>query len=96
LAFTLAGNFRWNITLSAIVRLFTYGSIAIALLVLRKRNPGADAFRLPGGPVLAVVAILFCVVLLLHAPLSNSTVVAATAAAAALNWALVRKRSTVA
>jgi hypothetical protein len=46
--------------------------------------------------VLAVVAILFCVVLLLHAPLSNSTVVAATAAAAALNWALVRKRSTVA
>ncbi|HEX4379431.1 MAG TPA: APC family permease [Candidatus Acidoferrum sp.] len=96
LAFTLAGNFRWNITLSAIVRLFTYGSIAIALLVLRKRNPGADAFRLPGGPVLAVVAILFCIVLLLHAPLSNSTVVAATAAAAALNWALVRKRSTVA
>jgi basic amino acid/polyamine antiporter, APA family len=92
-AFTLAGNFRWNITLSAIVRLFTYGSIAIALLLLRKRNPGADAFRLPGGPVLAVVAILFCVVLLVRAPLSNTTVVAATAVAAALNWLLVRKRT---
>jgi basic amino acid/polyamine antiporter, APA family len=91
LAFTLAGNFRWNITLSAIVRLFTYGSIAIALLILRKRSPGADAFRLPGGPVLAIAAILFCVVLLVRAPLSNSTVVLATASVAALNWALVRK-----
>jgi len=93
LAFTLAGNFRWNITLSAIVRLFTYGSIAISLLILRKRNPGADAFRLPGGAVLAIVAILFCFVLLVRAPLSNTTVVVATAAAAALNWALVRKRT---
>jgi len=93
LAFTLMGNFRWNITLSAIVRLFTYGSIAIALLLLRKRNPGADAFRLPAGPVLAVAAILFCLVLLVRAPLSNTTVVVATAAAAALNWALVRKRT---
>jgi len=96
LAFTLMGNFRWNITLSAIVRLFTYGSIAIALLLLRRRNPGADAFRLPGGPVLAVVAILFCLVLLVRAPLSNTTVVVATAAAAALNWALVRKRTAAA
>jgi len=94
LAFTLAGNFRWNITLSAIVRLFMYASIAIALLILRKRNPGADAFRLPAGRVLAIVAILFCVVLLVRAPLSNSTVVVATAAVAASNWALVRKRTT--
>jgi APA family basic amino acid/polyamine antiporter len=93
LAFTLMGNFRWNITLSAIVRLFTYGSIAIALLLLRKRNPGADASRLPAGPVLAVAAILFCLVLLVRAPLSNTTVVVATAAAATLNWALVRKRT---
>jgi basic amino acid/polyamine antiporter, APA family len=93
LAFTLVGNFRWNITLSAIVRLFMYGSIAIALLILRKRNPEADAFRLPGGPGLAIVAILFCVVLLARAPLSNTTVVLATAAAAALNWVLVRKRT---
>lgn len=64
LAFTLVGNFRWNITLSAIVRLFTYSSVAIALLVLRKRTPDANAFRLPAGKALAIVAILFCVVLL--------------------------------
>lgn len=95
LGFTLWGNFRWNITLSAIVRLFAYGAIAVALLILRKRSPDADAFRLPGGPVLAVVAILFCIVLLVRAPLSNSTVVMATAAAATLNWALVRNRPAI-
>jgi basic amino acid/polyamine antiporter, APA family len=92
LTFTLAGNFRWNITLSAIVRLFTYASIAVALLVLRKRAPQADAFRLPMGKFFAVVAILFCVVLLARAPLSNSTVVLATAGVAAMNWALVRNK----
>src|ERR1700687_5905669 len=93
LVFTLAGSFRWNITLSAIARLFTYSSVALALLVLRRRQPQADAFRLPAGKVLAVVAILFCVVLLVRSPLSNSSVVFVTAALAATNWAAVRKRA---
>ena len=39
LAFTLSGNFRWNITLSAIVRLFAYGSIAVALSHFAKAQP---------------------------------------------------------
>src|SRR5579863_5513417 len=90
LTFTLVGNFRWNITLSAIVRLFTYSSVAIALLVLRKRTPGANAFRLPAGKPLAIVAILFCVVLLARTPLSNSTAVLITAALATANWVAVR------
>jgi amino acid transporter len=90
LAFTLWGNFRWNITLSAIARLFTYSSVAIALLVLRRRAPNADAFRLPGGRALAVVAILFCVVLLVRAPMSSSGVVIATVLLATVNWAAVR------
>jgi APA family basic amino acid/polyamine antiporter len=92
LAFTLAGTFRWNVTLSAIARLFTYSSVAIALLVLRRRQPQADAFRLPGGRVLAMLAIVFCVVLLVRAPLSNSSVVIVAAALAAINWAVVRNR----
>jgi basic amino acid/polyamine antiporter, APA family len=92
LVFTLWGNFRWNITLSAIARLFTYSSVAIALLILRRNKPQADAFRLPAGKVLAVAAILFCVVLLARAPLSNSWVVLATAVLATMNWAAVRKR----
>jgi basic amino acid/polyamine antiporter, APA family len=92
LAFTLWGNFRWNITLSAIARLFTYSSVAVALLILRRRQPGANAFRLPAGKPLAVLAILFCLGLLLHAPRTNSWVVLATATLAAVNWAVVRNR----
>jgi APA family basic amino acid/polyamine antiporter len=95
LVFTLAGNFRWNITLSAIARLFTYGSIAMVLLVLRRRRPQADAFRLPAGKVLAVLAISFCVVLLVRSPLSNSSLVVVTAMLAATNWVAVRRREPV-
>ena len=91
MAFTLWGNFRWNITLSAIARLFTYSSVAIALLILRRKQPDASAFRLPAGKVFAVLAILFCLVLLLRAPLSNSWAVLVTAALAAMNWAAVRQ-----
>ena len=92
LAFTLWGNFRWNITLSAIARLFTYSSIAIALMVLRRRQPGANAFRLPAGTFLAVIAIAFCMVLFAHAPLSNSSVVVVTILLAGINYAVVRNR----
>jgi basic amino acid/polyamine antiporter, APA family len=90
LTFTLWGNFRWNITLAAITRLFTYSSVAIALLILRRKQPQATAFRLPAGKVLAVLAILFCVVLLARTPLSNSWAVIATVGLAAMNWAAVR------
>lgn len=90
LGFTLAGNFRWNITLSAVARLFTYGSVAIALLILRKRRPYADAFRLPAGRVLAAGAMVFCVVLLVRAPFSNSLVLVITVVLAAINWRVTR------
>jgi len=56
-------------------------------------TPRADAFRLPAGKLLAIAAILFCIVLLARAPLSNSTVVLVTSALAALNWALAMERA---
>lgn len=94
LAFTLAGNFQWNITLSALARLFTYGAIAVAMLLLRKRQPKAEAFRVPMGPAVAGAAMAFCVVLLVRMPMSNVPVVGATAGLAAVNWAVVRRKST--
>jgi len=93
LGFALGGNFQWNVTLSAIARLFTYGSVAVALLVLRRRDPHADAYRLPAGKIFATIALLFCGALLLRAPLGDSWVVLVTASLAAGNWFLaVRKR----
>jgi amino acid transporter len=93
LTFTLWGNFRWNITLSAIARLFTYSSIAVALFILRRRQPAAIAFRLPAGKLFAAAAIVFCVILLVRAPLSNSSAVVATIVLATINYAAVRKRA---
>jgi APA family basic amino acid/polyamine antiporter len=89
-AFTVMGNFRWNITLSAVARLLTYCSFAVALLVLRKKRPKADAFRLRGGPFIATLTLAFCVVLFMQTPVSNLSIVLGVIAIAALNWLLVR------
>jgi amino acid transporter len=92
LAFTVMGNFRWNITLSAVARLLTYASFAVALLVLRKKRPETDAFRLRGGPIIATLALVFCLALFMQTPFSNLSIVLGVILIAALNWLLVRNR----
>src|SRR4029077_2574633 len=70
----LAGNFAWNVTLSAVARLFYYAVVCAALIVLRRSRPGAVRFRVPGGPVLAVIGILMCVGMATQADLSQSRI----------------------
>jgi APA family basic amino acid/polyamine antiporter len=60
----LAGSFASNATFAAIVRLVYYGLTCGALLVLRRRHRPPPGFRLPFAPVIAPVAILFCLWLL--------------------------------
>jgi amino acid transporter len=88
----LAGNFAWNVTLSAIARLFYYGVVCAALIALRRSHPGAARFRVPGGTVLAVIGILICVGMTTQADLSQSRILGVTVAAALLNWGWVRWR----
>src|SRR5258707_7562177 len=57
----IVGNFAWNVTLSAVARLFYYGVVCAALIALRRSRPGAAKFRVRGGPVLAVLGILMSV-----------------------------------
>ena len=95
LAFTVMGNFRWNVTLSSVTRLLTYASFAVALLVLRKKRPEADAFRLRGGVLIAILTLAFCVVLFIQTPHSNLSFVLGVIAIAALNWLLVRNSDAV-
>jgi basic amino acid/polyamine antiporter, APA family len=60
------GTFESTATLSAIVRLITYGLTCAALLVLRRKRPlEVPGFRLAGAPVIAPVAVIFCLWLLL-------------------------------
>ena len=55
--FSVAGSFEWNLFVSAMARLIYYGSVAVALPVLRRKHGAPEAqFRLPMGWLFAVLA----------------------------------------
>jgi amino acid transporter len=93
-AFALSGEFKWNVTLSAVARLLYYAVCCAALPVLRRKQPGSAGFRLPAGNLLAGLAVLLCVALLTQVDRSQSMIVAATMAVGFLNWLAVRQRNT--
>ncbi|HEV7475700.1 MAG TPA: amino acid permease [Pyrinomonadaceae bacterium] len=68
LVLTLKQSFVQALTISAIARLLTYAATCAALPVLRRSKASAPLFKLPGGTVIAVLALLLAAWLL-----SNST-----------------------
>jgi basic amino acid/polyamine antiporter, APA family len=90
------GSFGWNLTLSAVARLFYYGLVCAALPVLRKRQPDAAMFRLPGGNVLAAVGVAICLVLITQVDLSGSIILVTVLVIAFVNWLWARTRQPVA
>lgn len=58
---TLSSGFANLATLSAMARMVTYIGSAIALIVLRKKMPSPDTFRLPGGFAIPIIAILLSI-----------------------------------
>jgi amino acid transporter len=93
--FALIGEFRWNVTLSAVARLLYYGVGCAALPVLRRKRPeGANAmFHLPAGNFFAVLGVILCAVLVTGVDFGQSLILIATIALALLNWAVVARRS---
>jgi APA family basic amino acid/polyamine antiporter len=92
-ALALLGSFTWNATLSAVARLLYYGLVCAALPVLRRKQPGAALFRLPGGTYFGVLGAAICLALIAGVNLSGSLILLTTALVAAVNWLLVRKRA---
>jgi amino acid transporter len=90
-AFALSGEFKWNVTLSAVARLLYYAVCCAALPVLRRKQPGTASFRLPAGNLLAALAVLICAVLLTQVDFGQSLIVGATITLGLLNWLAVRK-----
>lgn len=88
----VSGSFIWNAILSAVGRLFTYGLVCAALLQLRRKQPEADAFRLKGGAVFAVLGLAFAGVLVSRMGKWELVAIAATVAVAAVNWGWARRR----
>jgi len=88
------GNFRWNALLSAVTRLFTYGSACLALIVLRRTRAEAPPFRLPAGNLFAALGLSFCVVLMTRMGKAELLIVITTSLIALANWLWARKRKT--
>jgi amino acid transporter len=88
----VAGSFQWNLTLSAIARLFTYGFTCAAMLAFRKKAPGEGALRLPAGGLLAVLGMMFCLVLVSRMGWMELEILLVTCGVGLANWAWVRKR----
>jgi amino acid transporter len=89
----LVGDFKWNVTLSAVARLLYYGVGCAALPVLRRKQPeGADAmFHLPAGNFFAVLGVVLCVILVTRVDFGQSLILVATVVLALLNWAVVAR-----
>jgi len=87
----MVGSFAWNVTLSVVARLFYYAVVCAAVIALRRKQPLAAGFRLPGGQVLAVLGVVIAVALATQVDLSKSLILAATVGAAHLNWLWARK-----
>jgi amino acid transporter len=91
--FSQFAGFSWNVTLSAVARLMFYAGICAAVPVLRRKQPGADAFRVPGGLTLPIVGVALCALLLTSVDFGKSVILLATIVVALLNWVLVRDRA---
>ncbi|MGH7674584.1 MAG: APC family permease [Gemmatimonadales bacterium] len=90
-ALAVYGSFQWNATLSAVTRLFIYGSTCLALIVLRRTQPGGAALTIPGGPALAVIALGFCAVLAARMGRAELIVILAVTGLGVLHWLIVRR-----
>ena len=92
--FALIGEFKWNVTLSAVARLLYYGVGCAALPILRRNQPeGANAmFHLPAGNFLAVLGVILCTVLVTRVDFGQSLILVATIVLALVNWAVVARR----
>jgi APA family basic amino acid/polyamine antiporter len=92
--FALGGEFRWNVTLSAVARLLYYGVGCAALPVLRRKQPeGANAmFHLPAGNFLAALGVILCLILVTRVDFGQSLILIAVIALAFVNWAVVVSR----
>jgi amino acid transporter len=90
----LIGDFKWNVTLSAVARLLYYGVGCTALPILRRKQPeGAGAmFHLPAGNFFAVLGMILCAILVTRVDFGQSLILVVTISLAFVNWAVVARR----
>lgn len=90
LPLALTGTFVELAALSVIARMATYIGTCAAVPVLRRRMP-AGRFRLPGGPVIPIAAVVMCVAVLSSATARNLVAAAIALAVGAVIYAVGRR-----
>jgi basic amino acid/polyamine antiporter, APA family len=91
--FALIGEFKWNVTLSAVARLLYYGVGCAALPVLRRKQPDGAMFRLPAGTFFAGLGILICLILATRVDFGQSLILVGTIILALVNWMIVARKA---
>jgi APA family basic amino acid/polyamine antiporter len=89
------GNFKWNLTISSVARLFVYILVCAALPVLRRKRPRAPAFRIPAGNFVAILAVALMLVLVSRMQPLEWAIILVTMTIAFANWLWARKHGGV-
>jgi amino acid transporter len=87
------GTYRYAIGVSSGARIIVYGTVCAALLALRRKFPNAPAFRIPGAPVIGVIAMIVLIAPLTQLKREEVIITAVVIALAAVFWLLTRRRS---
>ncbi len=82
----VTGTFLWVAAIGAASSLVLYCGVCASLIRLRRLNPKKDAFRIPFGPVLAVVAICISIALISALEIRQVLLMSVTALLATANW----------
>ena len=91
-ALAVSGTFQFVLAISAGATVVYYAGICASLIRLRRLRPGADAFRIPFGPVLSVVAVVIALALMTGLTHRELLLMCVTALIAATNWLWARRR----
>jgi APA family basic amino acid/polyamine antiporter len=89
----LLGTFRGNAVLSAVARLLTYGVVCMAVMTLRKKQPQANAFRLPVGRLVSILGLIFVLALVTQMGFKEVLAIAGVMVVALLNWIWARQKT---
>ncbi|HEV7797852.1 MAG TPA: APC family permease [Pyrinomonadaceae bacterium] len=96
LLLTLNSSFVAALTISAIARLVTYGATCLSLPVFRRRSNAPPAvFRVPGGTIIAICALLLAAWLLVNSTWQEARAAAIAAAVGLLVYFAYRLYSRV-
>lgn len=82
----VTGTFLWVAAIGAASSLILYCGVCASLIRLRKLNSSGDAFRIPFGTVLAVVAICISIALISALDIRQVLLMSVTALLATANW----------